>query len=191
MILGRKHLILLFDTESHNSSKQIWSVLVGTNYLSFHKFLNFVFKRLKHFVNHFWFWWYVIQQHSPKSLIFCITIVKNLFFVLHVFAVKFLIFCLFFNAIFDSLQGVGCKTGVGSFGIGLSKMLIFFYKFCRFQSMYQLCLSELIITSYTSLFCDGFQLHYCMILHFYSRIFFLMTFHKIKFIFFVLKKQFH
>ena len=36
MILGRHHLILLSDTESQNSSKQIWSVLVGTNYLSFH-----------------------------------------------------------------------------------------------------------------------------------------------------------
>ena len=30
------------------------------------------------------------------------------------------------------------------------------------------CLSEFIITSFTSLFCDGFQLHYCVIAHFYS-----------------------
>ena len=37
---------------------------------------------------------------------------------------KFFIFCLSFVAIFDNLQGVGCKTGVGSFGIDSSKMLL-------------------------------------------------------------------
>ena len=39
---------------------------------------------------------------------------------------------------------------------------------CRFQGVYQLCHSEFIIASYASIFCDGFQLHYRMIVHFYS-----------------------
>ena len=52
MILGRIRLLLLFDTESQSSSKQIWIVMV--------------FKRLKHCVNHFGFWWYVIQQPFTK-----------------------------------------------------------------------------------------------------------------------------
>ena len=125
MILGRNNLILLFDTESQNSSKQILSVLVGTNYLSFHKCFNFVFKRLKHFVNHFSFWWYVIQQPLIKSLIFCIPVVKKFVVFCMIFVAKFLIFCLTFVELFDGLQCVGFKTGVGLFGIGSSKMLFF------------------------------------------------------------------
>ena len=66
MILSRIHLVLLFDTKSQSSSKQIWTVLVGTKYPTFRTFFNFDFKRLKHFVNYFWFWWYVIQQLFTK-----------------------------------------------------------------------------------------------------------------------------
>ena len=44
MILGCIHLILLFDTESQSSSKQIWTVLVETKYPSFHAFFNVVLK---------------------------------------------------------------------------------------------------------------------------------------------------
>ena len=130
-------------------------------YLAFHTFFNFVFERLEHFVNYFWLWWYVIQQQIPKSLIFCIPVVKKFFVVCMFFPAKFLIFCLTFVAIFDDLQGVGCKTEVGSFGICSSNMLLF----CSTN----LVASKAFINSaFLSLFCDGFQLNYCMILHFYS-----------------------
>ena len=115
MIMGRIHLILSFYAESQNSSKQILTVLVGTNISLFIHFLNFVFKRLKHFDNHFWFWWYVIQQPLTK-----------IFSLLHAFRNDFFVFRLTFIVIFDGLQGVGCcKTGVGSFGIDSSNMLLF------------------------------------------------------------------
>ena len=78
MVLGHIHLILLFDTELQSSSMQIWTALVGTKYPSFHTFFNFLFKRLKHFVNHFWFWWYVIQQPF-------INIFNLLFYILLIF----------------------------------------------------------------------------------------------------------
>ena len=112
--MGRNHLILLFDTESQSSSKQIWIVLVGTKYLSFVHFFNFVFNRLKHFVNHFWFSCYVIQQ----------TFIK-IFNLLHTLVKKFFIFSLTFVVSFAGLQCAGCKSGVGSFRIGSSKMLLF------------------------------------------------------------------
>ena len=108
MIRGRIHLILLFDSESQNSERLIWTVLV------FVHLFNFGFKRLKHFVNHFWFWWYVIQQ--PFTKIF------NLF---HALSNEIFVFCLTFVVIFDGLQGVGCKTGVGSFEIDSSNMLLY------------------------------------------------------------------
>ena len=53
-ILGRIHLILLFDAVSQSFSKQIWIVLIETKYPSFRNFY-FIFERIKHFVNHFWF----------------------------------------------------------------------------------------------------------------------------------------
>ena len=102
MILGRIHLIILFHAELQRFSKQIWTELIGTEYPSFRTFFNFVFKRLKRLSTTFWFWWYVIQQ--PFTKIF------NLLFMF--------IFCLSFVVTFDGLQSVGCKTGVGSFGIG-------------------------------------------------------------------------
>ena len=76
MILGRNHLILLFDTESQNSSKQIWSVLVGTNYLSFHIFFK------KHFLKDFLFWWYVIQQPFTEIFYHLHTFSKDIFYIL-------------------------------------------------------------------------------------------------------------
>ena len=125
MILGRKNLILLFDTESQNSSKQIWSVLVGTNYLSFHKFVNFALKHSSTLSTTFAYGSMLFINHSPKSLIFCIPLVKKFVVFCMFFAMKFLIFCLTFVETFDGLQGVGCKTGVGSFGIGPSNILLF------------------------------------------------------------------
>ena len=125
MILGRNHLILLCDTDSQNSSKQIWIELVGTNDHSFHTFFNFVFKKLKHFVNHFWFWWYVIQHPFTKIFNLLHTHSKEIFCLLHVFWCEIFNILFIFNAIFDGLQGVGCKIRVGSFGIGSSKMLLF------------------------------------------------------------------
>ena len=92
----------------------------------FIKFLNVVFKRLKHFVNHFWFRWYIIQQPFTK-----------IFNLLHTLVKIFFIFCLTFVERFDGLQGVGCKTEVGSFRIDSPKMLLFcihlvkkFFIFC-------------------------------------------------------------
>ena len=42
-------------------------------------FFNFIFKSLKHFVNHFWFWWYVIKQQFTKIFnllfIYCLSFV--------------------------------------------------------------------------------------------------------------------
>ena len=125
MILGRNRLILLFDTESQNSSKQIWIVMVGTKYLSFINFFNFVFKRLKHLINHFWFWWYVIQQSFTKIFNLLHIHSKEFFCLFHVFAEIFFNILFFFQRDINGLQGVGCKTGVGSFGIDSSKMLLF------------------------------------------------------------------
>ena len=48
-------------------------------------FCNFVFKRLKNFVNHFWFWWYVIQQ--PLA---------NIFNLLHIHSKEFFLSFAFF-----------------------------------------------------------------------------------------------
>ena len=52
---------------------------VGWNKVSLfsYMFFNFVFKRLKHFVNHFWFWRYVIQQPFTKifNLLFYILLI--------------------------------------------------------------------------------------------------------------------
>ena len=55
----------------------------------------------------------LVNSHSSKSVFHCIPLVM-----------KFCMFCLFFVAIFDSLQGVGCKARVGSFRIGSSKILL-------------------------------------------------------------------
>ena len=122
MILGRNYLNLLFDTDSQKFFKADL-VRVGWKKLSLFSyiFFNFVFKRLKHFVN-FWFWWYFIQQLLVKICNFLHTNSKEIFRLLHVFAAKFLIFSLTFFETFHGLQGVGCKTGVGSFGIGSPKM---------------------------------------------------------------------
>ena len=114
MILGHIHLILLFDTELQNSSKQIWTILVETKYPSFIHLPNFVFERVNHFVNHFLFWRYVIQQPLTK-----------IFNLLHFLSKEiFLIFCLSFVVTFDGLQHVGYKTGVGSFEFDSPKMIL-------------------------------------------------------------------
>ena len=119
-------MILLFDTESYNSSMQMCSVLVGTNYLSFHNFFLILdLKDSSTLSTTFCFGGMYFNNHSPKSLIFCIPIVKMFFVFCMFLAAQFLIFCLTFVETFDVLQGVVCKTGMGSFGIGSSNMLLF------------------------------------------------------------------
>ena len=81
----------------------------------FINFVNFVFKRLMHCVNHFW--WHVIQQLFTK--------IVNLLHTPPPIVKKLCMFCLFFHAIFDGLPCVGYKTGVRSFGIDSSKLLLF------------------------------------------------------------------
>ena len=125
MILDRMHFIHLFDTVSQTFSTQILTLSIGRKYLSFHTCFNFVFERVEHFVNYFWFWWYVIQQPITKIFDLLHTLSEEIFCRLQVFCSEIFLFCLTFVATFDHLQGVGCKTGMGSFGIGSSNMLLF------------------------------------------------------------------
>ena len=52
---------------------------VGWNKVSYRTFFNIGFKRLKHFVNHFWVWWYVIQQLFTKMSNILRTLSNNFF----------------------------------------------------------------------------------------------------------------
>ena len=76
-------------------------------------FFNFVFKRLKHFVNHFWFWWYVIQQPFNK-----------IFNLLHSPSNEFFGILLIFRRDISWTPVCFFKTGVRSFGIDSSEMLL-------------------------------------------------------------------
>ena len=157
MILGRNHLILLFDTESQSSSKQIWIMLLGTKYLSFHKFFNFLFKRHKHFVNHFWLRWYVIQQPFTKIFNLLHTLNKEIFYI-----------CLTFIMALDGFKVLVVKPEWDHSEWDHQRCYFFVLLISTLPIHVSTLLSELIITSYTSLFCDRFQLYYCVIVHFYS-----------------------
>ena len=91
MILGRIHLIHLFDAVSQTFSTQILTLSIGRKYLFVHTFFKFCFRKTRALCQRLLV--LVIcnsNNQLPKSLIFCIPLVKKCFVV-----------CMFFSAKFD------------------------------------------------------------------------------------------
>ena len=137
----------------------------------FDNFFNFVFERLDHFVNHFWFWRYVILQPFTKICNLLHALSNEIFFIL-----------LIFQRDIYGLEGVGCKTEVGSFEIDSSNML----RFCSTNlAASKACINSAFLL-YLAFFAMAFNCTTMWLSNFIHEYFF-YTFHKIKFIF-VLKK---
>ena len=122
MILGRNHLILYSILNCKILPSRFGQCCLEQTISLYIIFLNFVFKRLKHFINNFWFWWYVIQQPLAKIFNLLHTHSKDILCLLHVFCSKFLIFCLVFNAI-----------------LMVSKVLVVILEWDRLESAHQRC----------------------------------------------------
>ena len=86
--------------------RRFWLFQLEGSISLFIHFFNCVFERLEHFVNHFWFWWNVIQQPITKILNLLHTLSNEIFYIL----------LAFYREIWWSPR-CGCKIGVGSFGI--------------------------------------------------------------------------
>ena len=104
MILGRTHLILLFDAESQCFQSRFGLYWLKQCIPFSYIFVILFLKDSSTLSTTFGCGGMLFNSHSPKPLIFCLPLVM-----------KFVIICLSVVAVFDGLQGVGYKTGVGSF----------------------------------------------------------------------------